>query len=414
MTSPELLKTPLHAWHGENGGKMVPFGGWDMPVQYADGILSEHLATRRCGGLFDVSHMGRFRVEGRDTMAFLQRVLTNDASLLEPWQAQYTLIANENGGVIDDAYLYHPEGEFLIVVNASNRKKDWEHFQEQARQFEDLRLEDLSEEVAMIAVQGPQSEELISEFLESGSLPERRHNRLSKISIMGEEMLISRTGYTGEPLCFEMFMSADAVTGIWEKLHQSGISRGMTAAGLGARDTLRLEARLPLYGHELGDDPEGAEIPAYAFPLSAYAVSFSEAKGDFIGKEALLQQHRDLEELRSGNAQETPALPKRIFALHLQDRGVMRQGDAVFQGDIRLGSVTSGTVVPFWKFSDSGESSKITEQQDRRSIGLALLNARTQIGTELEIEVRGRRLKAIVVRRHGSSKTPPYFRALIP
>ena len=110
MTSPELLKTPLHAWHGENGGKMVPFGGWDMPVQYADGILSEHLATRRCGGLFDVSHMGRFRVEGRDTMAFLQRVLTNDASLLEPWQAQYTLIANENGGVIDDAYLYHPEG----------------------------------------------------------------------------------------------------------------------------------------------------------------------------------------------------------------------------------------------------------------------------------------------------------------
>ena len=169
MTSPELLKTPLHAWHCENGGKMVPFGGWDMPVQYADGILSEHLATRRCGGLFDVSHMGRFRVEGRDTMAFLQRVLTNDASLLEPWQAQYTLIANENGGVIDDAYLYHPEGEFLIVVNASNRKKDWEHFQEQARQFVDLRLEDFSGEVAMIAVQGPQSEELISEFLESGN-----------------------------------------------------------------------------------------------------------------------------------------------------------------------------------------------------------------------------------------------------
>ena len=214
MTSPELLKTPLHTWHCENGGKMVPFGGWDMPVQYSDGILSEHLSTRRCGGLFDVSHMGRFRVEGRDTMAFLQRVLTNDASLLEPWQAQYTLIANENGGVIDDAYLYHPEGEFLIVVNASNRKKDWEHFQEQARQFEDLRLEDLSEEVAMIAVQGPQSEELISEFLESGSLPERRHNRLSKISIMGEEMLISRTGYTGEPLCFEIFMSTDSVTGI--------------------------------------------------------------------------------------------------------------------------------------------------------------------------------------------------------
>ena len=175
-----------------------------------------------------------------------------------------------------------------------------------------------------------------------------------------------------------------------------------------------MEARLPLYGHELGDYPDVAEIPSYAFPLSAYAVSFSEAKGYFIGKEALLQQHRDLEELRSGNAQETPALPKRIFALHLQDRGVMRQGDAVYQGDIRLGSVTSGNVVTFWKFSDSGESSKITEQHDRRSIGLALLNARTQIGTELEIEVRGTRLKAIVVRRHGSSNTPPYFRALIP
>ena len=414
MPTSGQLKTPLHAWHCDHGGKIVSFGGWEMPVQYEKGILTEHLATRRSGGFFDVSHMGRFRVEGKDTMAFLQRVLTNDSSILEPWQAQYTLLANETGGVIDDAYLYHPEGEYLIVVNASNRKKDWDHFQEEARQFQDLELLDLTEEMAMIAVQGPQTEDLISSFLEQGSLPLRRHNSLSKITMMGVDILISRTGYTGEPHCFEMFIPAGKVSGIWEMLHHAGISSGFTAVGLGARDTLRLEARLPLYGHELGIDPEGVEIPAYAFPLTAYAVSFAESKGNFIGREALARQYQDLEQLRSGNSTEIPSLPKKIFALHLLDRGVMRQGDVVFKGETRLGTVTSGTVVPYWKFSGLGESSEIADQQDRRSIGLALLSARTQIGTDLEIEVRGRRLKARVVSGHGSSKIPPYFRALIP
>ena len=414
MTTPDLLKTPLHSWHYENGGKMVPFGGWEMPVQYEKGILTEHLNTRRNGGFFDVSHMGRFRVEGRDTMAFLQRVLTNDASNLKPWQAQYTLIVNESGGVIDDAYLYHPEGEYLIVVNASNRKKDWEHFQKEAKKFNDVSLLDLTHQIAMIAVQGPKTEDLISQFLEEGTLPIRKHNALSKFSINGVEILLSRTGYTGEPHCFEMFMPADNVSEIWEGLLHSGIPKGLTASGLGARDTLRLEARLPLYGHELGLGPDGIEIPAFAFPLTAYAVSFSESKGDFIGRDAMMQQSKELEQLRSGIATETPSLSKRIFALFLEDRGVMRQGDAVFKNEKLLGTVTSGTVVPYWKFLGSSETSEINSQHDRRSIGLALLDAQTQIGMELEVEVRGRRLKTKVVRRHGSSKTPPFFRAMIP
>ena len=130
-----LLKTPLHAWHSANGGKLIDFGGWDMPVQYASGILKEHLATRRFGGLFDVSHMGRFRIHGKDTIPFLQHVLTNNAESLEPWQAQYTLIPNENGGLLDDAYLYHPGDEYFLVVNASNREKDWNHFRSRPRRL---------------------------------------------------------------------------------------------------------------------------------------------------------------------------------------------------------------------------------------------------------------------------------------
>ena len=161
-SSVELLRTSLHTWHSENGGKLIDFGGWDMPIQYGSGILKEHLATRRYGGLFDVSHMGRFRIHGKDVLPFLQHTLTNNAESLDSWQAQYTLIPNENGGLLDDAYLYHPGDEYFLVINASNREKDWNHFQELAKSF-DVQLEDETTQVAMIAFQGPLSGRILSE-----------------------------------------------------------------------------------------------------------------------------------------------------------------------------------------------------------------------------------------------------------
>jgi aminomethyltransferase len=172
VTSSSLKKTPLNQWHREHGAKMVDFGGWDMPVQYQTGILQEHLATRRFGGLFDVSHMGRFRFKGPNKIAFLQRVLSNNAEGLRPWKAHYTLIPNGDGGLIDDAYLYRfGEDDYLLVVNASNAEKDWNHFQEQARAFPGLVMENHYEKLAMMAFQGPLSGRILEELLEEGSLP---------------------------------------------------------------------------------------------------------------------------------------------------------------------------------------------------------------------------------------------------
>ena len=160
ISTKNLLRTSLHSWHTANEGKMVDFGGWEMPVQYEDGILKEHLGTRRYGGLFDVSHMGRFRIQGKDAIAFLQHVLSNNAESLEPWQAQYTLIPNNNGGLLDDAYLYRPGDEYFLVVNASNREKDWNHLHEQAKEY-DVSMEDQTSQISMIAFQGPLTLSLI-------------------------------------------------------------------------------------------------------------------------------------------------------------------------------------------------------------------------------------------------------------
>ena len=240
-TAEQLLRTSLYSWHTLNGGKMVDFGGWDMPVQYPTGILKEHLATRRYGGLFDVSHMGRLRILGKDTVRFLQHVLTNNAESLDTWQAQYTLIPNENGGLLDDAYLYHPGEEYFLVVNASNREKDWNHFQEQAKDF-DVQLEDETNEVAMIAFQGPLSGRILTRVKRDGTMPETFRNSLSKITILGTEVLVARTGYTGEPLGFELFIPAGKAEAIWARIEEEGKDEGVVAVGLGARDTLRLEA----------------------------------------------------------------------------------------------------------------------------------------------------------------------------
>ncbi len=408
----DLNKTPLHAWHTANGGKMVDFGGWDMPVQYEHGILKEHLATRRFGALFDVCHMGRFRIHGRNTLPFLQHVLSNNAEALEPWQAQYTLIPNEAGGLLDDAYLYHPGEQYFLVVNASNREKDWLHLQQHARAFGEVKLEDETAAVAMIAFQGPLSGRVLSSLIEEGMLPDTQRNSISELTVCGVPLLAARTGYTGEPIGFELFLPADSVEYLWGRIFQAGKDQGIVTAGLGARDTLRLEAGMPLYGHEFGLDAEGKEIPAFAFPLTTIAVSFSERKGNYVGRETLAEQFEEVRKIRNGQYQHSDILPKRILPVALLDQGVVRQGDEVLIGGESVGVVTSGTMVPYWKFAGEAATMHITEDQDRRALALALVNASLTHDQQVEIQVRNRRLRAQIVRWHGRSEAPPFFRAI--
>jgi aminomethyltransferase len=247
---------------------MVDFAGWDMPVQYSSGIIEEHLATRRGAGLFDVSHMGRFVFQGEGALPFLQHVLTNNAAALGVGDigAQYTMIPTPSGGAVDDAYLYRfTRKEYLLVVNAANRKKDWEYFQSCLGCFPGVKMYDRTDELAMLALQGPRSRELLEGMADGGRFPEPARNAVGTVAVGEAEVLVARTGYTGEPLCFELFFQRKWGSAIWDRI----IDRGATPAGLGARDTLRLEAGLPLYGHELGLDPEGREIPVMACPDSS-------------------------------------------------------------------------------------------------------------------------------------------------
>lgn len=409
-----LLRTPLNTWHSTHGGQMIDFGGWEMPVQYATGIIKEHLTVRKSGGLFDVSHMGRFRIKGKDKTAFLQHVLTNNAEALEPWQAQYTVVPNERGGAIDDAYLYlFGEDDFLLVVNASNREKVWTHFQEQLKNFEDVLLEDHTNKIGMIAFQGPLTKRILEGVMEDGSLPEPMRNSLSEVTIAGTKVPIGRTGYTGEPLCFEMFPPADEAEAVWDALYEAGKEDGILPIGLGARDTLRLEANMPLYGHELGLDPDGKEISIFSIPLATMAVSFNPRKGDFIGREALLRQFEALGAIRNGLVSEPPeALPLIIKPIAVMDRGIARQGDEIFLDGRKRGVITSGTMIPYWTFEGEAATMHITENTDRRAIALGLVDSTLLPETAVDITVRKRRLKGEIVRWHGRSEAPPYFRSI--
>ena len=351
---------------------MVEFGGWEMPVFYQTGIVTEHLATRKEAGLFDVSHMGRFRLAGRGALGFLQHVLTNNAQALDEGMAQYTIIPNEQGGAVDDAYLYRfVEDEYLLVVNAANREKDWAHFQECLPGFSDVELTDCTSDLVMLALQGPKARDILYPLVESGLLPEPMRNYLGIVNVSGARVMAGRTGYTGEPLCFEMFTEAEQGPKLWDLL----AARGACPAGLGARDTLRLEAALPLYGHELGLDPEEREIPILASPLARFAVSFSPLKGDFIGREALVRQHRALGRIIARDYSLKSDLPRMVKPFAMQGRGVGPGRAPVFRDDKAVGWVTSGTTVPRWVFQGEGLDSEITDEHKIRAIGLALIDS---------------------------------------
>ena len=407
-----LQRTVLYDRHVALGAKMVEFGGWDMPVLYPTGIVQEHLATRKRAGLFDVSHMGRFVFRGTGALKFLQHVLTNNAEALDNTVigAQYTLIPNETGGAVDDAYLYHfMEGEYLLVVNAANRRKDWQHLQSLREDFDDVELIDGTEEIVMLALQGPLSRDLMSKLIQSGQLPEPVRNAVSTVTISDAEVMVARTGYTGEPLCFELFTGREHGPVLWDQL----VAKGATPVGLGARDTLRLEAGLPLYGHELGQDPEGNEIPIMAFPLVKSAVSFSPLKGAFVGRAALARQFDALAGIMDRDYSMIGELPRLIQPIAVAGRGIARAGAKVFKDGRHVGHVTSGTMVPMWAVDGEGLGSVQTDQQQLRSICLAYIDSDIIEEENVTIEIRGKAVDAVVVPFHLRSDAPPYARSIL-
>ncbi|MBW1672861.1 MAG: glycine cleavage system aminomethyltransferase GcvT [Deltaproteobacteria bacterium] len=410
-----MKKTILHVWHKEHGGDMVEFGGWEMPIRYETGIIQEHLATRKYGGLFDVSHMGRFLITGEQATDFLQYILTNNAAALEAGQSQYTVIPNENGGAIDDSYLYKiNQKDYILVVNASNIEKDWRWFQKQIKKFSEANLEDKSEKISMLALQGPKAKMVLENILHNiTELPDVGRNNLSVTEFENEQVIISRTGYTGEPLCFELFVPQEKTIALWERILKVGKKYNIIPAGLGARDSLRLEASLPLYGHEFGEDKEGKEIPILAVPIAKYAVSFSSLKGEFIGKEALNKQFLEYKQLENRKQCQKQYLPKRIMPIAIASIGAARQGDEVYINNRLIGEVRSGSMVSYWKFDKEGVASHITEEKGKRSICLAYIDSETEKSQEVQIHAKGRILEGVVVERHLSSAAPPYSRTIL-
>jgi aminomethyltransferase len=403
----DALRTVFYPRHVEAGAKIVEFGGWDMPLQF-EGILQEHLVTRKGAGLFDVSHMGRFVIRGADALPFLQHALTNNAAALDVGLGQYTMIPNETGGVIDDAYLYRfVEDEYLLVVNAANREKDWAHLERVREDFPDCTMRDRTFEIAMLSLQGPHAREVMEAVTPSG-LPEPMRNELGIVDIDGARVLLARTGYTGEPICFELFIERDDALAVYDLL----VEKGATPVGLGARDSLRLEAGLPLYGHELGLDPEGKEIPAFASDLSRFAVSFSALKGDFIGREPLQEQFQALKRITDLKFDDIAALPRRIRLLEIAGRGIARPGDRVFRDGRHVGFVTSGTMVPYWSTEGTGVESRFGDDSVRRAIAMALVDSELLDEDEVTVEIRGRETPAMIVPYLLRGEAPPYARSI--
>ncbi len=366
-----LRVTPLRDRHVALGARMVPFAGWLMPVQYS-GILREHRAVRERAGLFDLGHMGQVDVSGPDALAYLQAVTTNDVSALRPGQAQYSLLPNHKGGIVDDIIVYRrPSGDgFMVVVNASNRDKDlsWLRSLRSERSDLDVTIDDVSNRTGMIAIQGPRAERIVQR-LTSADLPAIEAFHWVNGTIAGVPTMIARTGYTGED-GFEFYAPIEGVGELWDALLAAGEADGLVPVGLGARDTLRLEARMPLYGNELADD---------IGPLEAglgWAVKLD--KGDFVGRDAIA-------------AMKAAGPPRRTVGFKLIGRGGAARSHHQVQVDGRpVGHVTSGAVSP-----TLGEN-----------IGLALIEREAAgVGRPLDVVIHGRAQPAVQV------KTPFYRRS---
>lgn len=340
------------------GAKMVPFAGFEMPIQYSS-ILEEHSAVREGVGLFDLSHMGEFEIGGSGAKQFLQKVTINDVARLEVGQAQYTAICNENGGIIDDCVLYRQEDDYLLVVNASNIVKDYNWLKK--HQTKDILLRDISDETTLIAVQGPDSHALLQNLSGgsvSGTLSFYHHARTT---IDGIELLSARTGYTGE-LGYELYLRNDDADSLWNALMAAGESFGVKPVGLGARDTLRLEMGYSLYGNELDE---------LTTPLEAGLGWITKLdKGNFIGRDAILR-------LKSAG------ISRKLVAFEMEERGIPRNSYPILRDGAQVGQVTSGTFSPSLK----------------KGIGMGFVEAECgKPGSRIAISIRGAGVNAVIVK----------------
>ena len=355
----QLKRTPLYEQHRELRSRLVEFGGWEMPVQYSS-ILEEHEAVRTRAGLFDVSHMGEFKVEGRDAQAFLQYLVPNDVSRLAIHQALYTQLCLPNGNVIDDLLIYRlAEQHYMLVVNAGNIANDFAWVKGQTSYFQDVVVSDQSETTALIALQGPLAEEILQPLADFNLKSIRYYHCMADL-VDGVNSIVSRTGYTGED-GFEIYCSPADVVKLWKDILVAGKPRGLLPAGLGARDTLRLEAGYCLYGHELDEQTN---------PLEArlgWTVKFN--SGMFIGRDALLKVKEQG--------------PKRLLVgIELLDRGVPRSGYALYEQDQQIGSLTSGGPGP----------------TVHKNIGMGYVEAaHATTGRQVQVEIRGKRIAAQIV-----------------
>jgi len=352
-----LRRSPLHEVHVEAGARLVPFAGWEMPVQYA-GVIEEHRAVRERAGLFDVSHMGELRVRGAGAESYLQRITPNDVAKLAPGRAHYSALLTERGTYIDDLLVYRLAAEdFLVVVNAANAAKDFAWMSRHVGDDE-VSVEDVSDRWALLALQGPRAAKIL-QGLTDLDLDSMRYYRFSEGEVAGLSMIVSRTGYTGED-GFELYVAPREASRLWRELMSAGGAEGLQPAGLGARDTLRMEAGMALYGHEIDDTTT---------PLEAglkWVVKMD--KGEFIGREALARQAAE-------------GLSRRLVGVEMVDRGIARQGYALWSGERRVGEMTSGTYSPTFE----------------RALGMGYVASDlADVTTPLEVEIRQRRVGARV------------------
>jgi len=354
-----LKRTPLYEQHRALGARLVEFGGWEMPVQYT-GILEEHQAVRTRAGLFDVSHMGEFKVEGPDALPFLQYLVPNDVSRLTVGQALYTQLLLPDGNTIDDLIIYRlADMHYMLVVNAANIDKDFAWVEEQAKNFKDVHVANQSDTTALLALQGPAALSILQTLTDADLASIRYYHSLAGV-VDGVNCIISRTGYTGED-GFELYCAPVDVVALWTDLLAAGKPQGLLPAGLGARDTLRLEAGYCLYGHELDEQSN---------PLEArlgWTIKFD--KGDFIGRDALLKIKEQ-------------GLERKLIGVELLDRGVCRVGHVIYANEHAIGSITSGAPSPTL----------------HKNIGMGyVVIAHANVGEAVDIDIRGKRVAAQIV-----------------
>jgi aminomethyltransferase len=362
-------QTELYARHSELGGRIIEFGGWLLPVQYPTGPLKEHHTVRRAAGLFDIDHMGQLVVKGPEALPYLQRLVTMDVARMSTGEAHYSLVCYEDGGVVDDIFIYRLPDRYFIAVNAANADKDTLWFKYQLGGFQ-ATVDNVSEATYMLALQGPQAEAILQQ-LTSAQLGKLPYHRATENKVAGVPALIARTGYTGED-GFELFFPREKAVLLWDRIMEVGTPLGLQAIGLAARDSLRFEAKMPLYGQEIGPEIN---------PLRAglgWAVGFD--KGEFLGREALLKVKLE-------------GSPTRLVGLEMIDKGVPRHGYPVAVDGSAIGEVTTGMFAPTLG----------------RYLALAYVPAaQSAVGTEMQVIIRGSAKRAKVVRT--PFYTPAYRR----